>query len=172
MSPTSGNFPRPHSFADSAYPIQYDPRGDYIRQWLPQLAEVPTNRIQCPWTLSPKDFSKYVPDGSYPKRPVLEQQSWKAHYTRRGPSKQGVPNRNERVKNPGPLIVSGGAARGGGGGGNGQGNHKDGKHSSSSDNSPRRSTEARDRESRVIDQVVRKESDHHVADSDRERVLS
>ncbi|POY75360.1 hypothetical protein BMF94_1590 [Rhodotorula taiwanensis] len=140
----------------------YDPRGDYIRQWLPQLAEVPTNRIQCPWTLSDKDFKKYIPEGSYPKRPVLEQQTWKAHYTRRGPSKQGVPNRNERVKNPGPLIVSGGAART-----NGQNGH-----SSSNNSSPRGSSEQpRDRESRVIDKVIRKEG-HGGDDSCRERNLS
>ncbi|BGO99095.1 hypothetical protein NBRC10513v2_000199 [Rhodotorula toruloides] len=89
----------------------YDPYGDYVRTWLPQLSAVPTNRIQCPWILSDADFNKYIPKGSYPRKPVIEQPGWKAHYTRRGPSKQGVPNRNERAKNLGPVILGAAAAR-------------------------------------------------------------
>ncbi|BGP36334.1 hypothetical protein JCM10450v2_000231 [Rhodotorula kratochvilovae] len=93
----------------------YDPYGDYVRTWLPQLASLPTSRIQCPWTLHPADRARLVPAGSYPARPVVEQPGWKAHYARRGPNKHGVPNRNERVRNPGPLIVGrAGAAQSGG----------------------------------------------------------
>ncbi|GAA6002635.1 hypothetical protein JCM10207_007604 [Rhodosporidiobolus poonsookiae] len=86
----------------------YDPYGDYIRCWLPQLAGVPNSRIQCPWSLSPSDFAKYIPEGSYPSRPVIEQDSWKPHYTKKGPNKHGVPNKNERVRNvlPGSALGS------------------------------------------------------------------
>lgn len=90
---------------------QYDPHGDYIRAWLPQLAKVPTPRIQCPWTMHPSDRSRLIPAKSYPARPVLEQPGWRPHYNRKGPNKHGVPNRNERVRNPGPAIV-GRAGRG------------------------------------------------------------
>ncbi|GJN92090.1 hypothetical protein Rhopal_005119-T1 [Rhodotorula paludigena] len=83
----------------------YDPHGDYIRTWLPQLSSLPNSRIQCPWTLPPTEFARLVPEGTYPCKPVIEQPGWKAHYVRKGPSKQGVPNRNERVRNPGRLIV-------------------------------------------------------------------
>jgi deoxyribodipyrimidine photo-lyase len=53
--------------------------------------------------MSKEDFDKYIEKGSYPDKPVMEQQSWKPHYHRKkGPNKMGVANRNERVKNPGP----------------------------------------------------------------------
>ncbi|GAA5862410.1 hypothetical protein JCM1840_004172 [Sporobolomyces johnsonii] len=89
----------------------YDPHGEYIKTWLPQLASVPAQRIQCPWVLSPADRARYLPDPSaYPLEPVLEQPSWKPHYTRRGPSKQGVPNRNERVRGGAPAGAGAGGA--------------------------------------------------------------
>lgn len=140
--------------------MQYDPHGDYIRTWLPQLAQVPTNKIQCPWTLPPKDFARYIPDGSYPRTPVLEQSNWKPHYTRRGPSKHGVPNRNERVKNPGPLIVSGGAAKGSQVSG-GRAQPKNGDK-----------LDPRERETKVIDQVVPPGNANGPIDGCRERWLS
>ncbi|GAA6055547.1 hypothetical protein JCM3770_006780 [Rhodotorula araucariae] len=91
----------------------YDPHGEYVRTWLPQLSSLPTSRIQCPWTLDPAERARLVPAGAYPARPVVEQPGWKAHYARRGPNKHGVPNRNERVRNPGPLLLG----RAGGGAG-------------------------------------------------------
>lgn len=161
---------------------QYDPYGDYIRTWLPQLAEVPTNKIQCPWTLPPKDFARYIPQGSYPQKPVLEQSNWKPHYTRRGPSKHGVPNRNERVKNPGPLIVSGGAAKSNKNKGPQQqqqqqkepkqeGKNKD--KNQPAESTPRGSSDARERETKVIDEVVQHKGDDGQADPNgRDKCLS
>ncbi|GAA5970557.1 hypothetical protein JCM3765_000806 [Sporobolomyces pararoseus] len=94
----------------------YQPDGSYVKRWLPQLAKVPAEQIHAPWTMSSQDFDKYIEKGSYPNKPVMEQQSWKPHYHRKkGPNKMGVANRNERVKNPGP----GGPKKNGGGGGKG-----------------------------------------------------
>jgi deoxyribodipyrimidine photo-lyase len=31
---------------------RFDPDGAYVRRWLPELARVPTTRIQAPWTMS------------------------------------------------------------------------------------------------------------------------
>jgi deoxyribodipyrimidine photo-lyase len=31
---------------------KFDPQGDYVRRWIPQLARVPTTRIHTPWKLS------------------------------------------------------------------------------------------------------------------------
>ncbi|TKA56388.1 hypothetical protein B0A53_01958 [Rhodotorula sp. CCFEE 5036] len=153
----------------------YDPYGDYIRTWLPQLAEVPTNKIQCPWTLPPKDFARYIPEGSYPQKPVLEQSNWKLHYTRRGPSKHGVPNRNERVKNPGPLIVSGGAAKSNKNKGP-QPKQQDGTKKNKNEpaeSTPRGSSDARKRETKVIDEVVQHKGDDGQAEANcRDKCLS
>ncbi|GAA5855071.1 hypothetical protein JCM8547_002369 [Rhodosporidiobolus lusitaniae] len=83
----------------------YDPFGDYVRLWLPQLSSVPTSKIQCPWTLPSCDFDKYIKPGSYPSRPTIEQASWKPHYTKKGPNKHGVANRNEQK-----YVLRGGRA--------------------------------------------------------------
>ncbi|GAA5832545.1 hypothetical protein JCM3766R1_003118 [Sporobolomyces carnicolor] len=98
----------------------YQPDGSYVKTWLPELARVPSEHVHAPWTLSDGEFDKYIDQGAYPRRPVMEQQSWKPHYHRKkGPNKMGVANRNERVKNPGP----GGPKKNGGGGGGGGGNN-------------------------------------------------
>ncbi|GAA5888760.1 hypothetical protein JCM6882_002841 [Rhodosporidiobolus microsporus] len=93
----------------------YDPFGEYVRCWLPQLSSIPNSRIQCPWTLSPSEFSKLVPADSYPTKPVIEQETWRPHYARKGPSKHGVANRNESK-----VVLRGGKAGGVGGGAAGQ----------------------------------------------------
>ncbi|GAA6012570.1 hypothetical protein JCM11491_005437 [Sporobolomyces phaffii] len=81
----------------------YQPDGSYVKTWLPQLARVPAEQIHAPWTMPKAEFDKYIERGTYPDKPVMEQQSWKPHYHRKkGPNKMGVANRNERVKNPGP----------------------------------------------------------------------
>ncbi|GAA6038629.1 hypothetical protein JCM8097_009455 [Rhodosporidiobolus ruineniae] len=102
----------------------YDPYGDYVRTWLPQLSGVPTSKIQCPWTLPAADFARFIPSGKYPTTPVIEQVSWKPHYTKKGPSKHGVTNKGEsrivlrggKSRSAGPNAAAGGAGGGGGGG--------------------------------------------------------
>jgi deoxyribodipyrimidine photo-lyase len=34
---------------------RFDPDGGYVRRWLPELADVPTQRIHQPWTMSPAE---------------------------------------------------------------------------------------------------------------------
>lgn len=34
---------------------RFDPSGDYVRRWLPELAMVPTTRIHEPWTMTPTE---------------------------------------------------------------------------------------------------------------------
>ncbi|GAA5955729.1 hypothetical protein JCM10213_006518 [Rhodosporidiobolus nylandii] len=106
----TGNDPRAsRQFNPIKQANDYDPQGVYTRTWLPQLAPVPLSHLQCPWTLPPADFQRLIEPGSYPCSPVVEQEGWKPHYSKkkRGPSKFGVPNRNE-VK----IVLKSGAARG------------------------------------------------------------
>ncbi len=35
---------------------RFDPRGDYVRRWIPELARVPTAAIHSPWTLSASEL--------------------------------------------------------------------------------------------------------------------
>lgn len=38
----------------------YDLQGDYVRHWLPELANVPASRIHEPWLMSKEEQEKYV----------------------------------------------------------------------------------------------------------------
>lgn len=37
----------------------YDPNGDYIRHWIPELVNVPANRIHEPWLMSLDEQQEY-----------------------------------------------------------------------------------------------------------------
>ncbi|WP_404789504.1 DASH family cryptochrome [Altericista sp. CCNU0014] len=37
----------------------YDPKGDYVRHWLPQLANIPGEQIHSPWKLAQSDQKRY-----------------------------------------------------------------------------------------------------------------
>lgn len=39
--------------------IELDPKGDYVRKWLPALASIPGNLIHEPWKLSPEELKAY-----------------------------------------------------------------------------------------------------------------
>jgi deoxyribodipyrimidine photo-lyase len=34
---------------------RFDPDGEYVRRWVPELAAVPAGRIHCPWTMPPDE---------------------------------------------------------------------------------------------------------------------
>jgi deoxyribodipyrimidine photo-lyase len=48
----TGNDPRPNRVLN---PVRqgrrFDPQGEYVRRWVPELAEVPVARVHEPWTL-------------------------------------------------------------------------------------------------------------------------
>ena len=34
---------------------RFDPEGEYVRRWVPELANVPAKRVQSPWTMTPEE---------------------------------------------------------------------------------------------------------------------
>lgn len=54
---------------------RFDPDGDYIRQWVPELSQVKTAAIHSPWSES--SATKIALDNAYPK-PIVEHQAAKS----------------------------------------------------------------------------------------------
>ena len=51
---------------------RFDPRGDYVRRWLPELARVPAAALHAPWTLRPVDHAAAGIDGTPWARPIVD----------------------------------------------------------------------------------------------------
>jgi deoxyribodipyrimidine photo-lyase len=51
----------------------YDPNGDYLKHWLPELAAVPATKIHEPWKLTPEEQLRYnVAIGSDYPSPIVD----------------------------------------------------------------------------------------------------
>lgn len=77
----------------------YDPLGDYIKLWCPELANLPASVIQTPWKLSGEQQKTYdcVLGVQYPT-PIIMVSSWEKHAGRvlgEGDKTRGNPS--ERV---------------------------------------------------------------------------
>lgn len=55
---------------------RYDPSGDYVRRWIPELASVPGGAVHEPWKLGP------LLTGGYPP-PIVDHAEAAARYKRR-----------------------------------------------------------------------------------------
>jgi deoxyribodipyrimidine photo-lyase len=48
---------------------RFDPRGEYVRRWVPELARLPDKALHAPWE-HPEQARRLAPD--YPARPIVD----------------------------------------------------------------------------------------------------
>ncbi|MBV5260024.1 DASH family cryptochrome [Synechococcus moorigangaii CMS01] len=79
----------------------YDPQGDYVRHWLPELANLPGEQIHQPWRLSPKELGdrQIVLGQSYPQ-PMVDLQTSVQENERIYQKALGL-NPNNKARKPG-----------------------------------------------------------------------
>jgi len=70
-----GNDPRDRYFNVISQAKRYDPKGEYVKLWIPELREFESNFVHHPWTAN----DLFNTDSSYPK-PVVEPEYWKKYY--------------------------------------------------------------------------------------------
>jgi deoxyribodipyrimidine photo-lyase len=77
----TGNDTRPNRILDPVRQAQrFDPHGDYVRRWVPELREIPGRRVHEPWRLDAVTRRR-VP---YPERIVDHAAAVAAFRARRG----------------------------------------------------------------------------------------
>ncbi|KAL0095121.1 hypothetical protein F4703DRAFT_1922728 [Phycomyces blakesleeanus] len=66
----------------------YDPKGNYVKLWCPELKNVPTQKIHAPWIMTEEEQrrSGCVIGKDYPK-PIIIVDAWKKHSLVKGGSK-------------------------------------------------------------------------------------
>jgi len=78
----TGNDPRAsRQFNPIKQARDYDPTGEYVRTWIPQLKDLPISRIHTPWLMSDADWDKFCPDNARFKRAVADSMSSHASAT-------------------------------------------------------------------------------------------
>ena len=71
---------------------KFDPNGDYVRRWIPELADVPTRWIHRPWELPAADATRigFEPGRTYPDRVVLHEERRARALAMYGATRQGA----------------------------------------------------------------------------------
>jgi deoxyribodipyrimidine photo-lyase len=69
----------------------YDPDGSYIKLWCPELENLPTHLIHCPWRMTKEEQDEYKCKlgRDYPEEPILLVENWKKHYPAAGVASKG-----------------------------------------------------------------------------------
>lgn len=116
-----GNDPRENrKFNMVKQGLDYDPDGEYIRAWIPELKELRGSKIHIPWTLSPRELeSSGVSLGETYPNPIIIAPEWGRHTGKTKSDGGGSgPGRGTSAANA-RKSGGGGALRGGGGAGRG-----------------------------------------------------
>lgn len=79
--------------------LDYDPDGDYIRLWVPELRNITGGKVHYPWnmTISEAKNANFVIGDTYPK-PIIIAQEWGRHYNKKptGPGSKSTPGKGQK----------------------------------------------------------------------------
>lgn len=84
-----------HVYSPVAFPKRFDPKGDYVRKWLPQFAAFPAEFIYEPWKapLAVQKRHGIVVGESYPARIVIHEDVVKTNVGRIAEAYRSAGNR-------------------------------------------------------------------------------
>lgn len=80
-----GNDPREdRKFNMIKQALDYDPDGDYIRMWVPELAKISGGKVHSPWSLTVSDAksANFSVGSDYPK-PIVIAPEWARHFNKK-----------------------------------------------------------------------------------------
>ncbi|CEM00012.1 unnamed protein product [Vitrella brassicaformis CCMP3155] len=112
-----GNDPREdRKFNIIKQAMDYDPNGEYVKLWCPELTHIPSPKCHCPWTLTPAEQQQYNCSigEDYPNA-IYVDGSWRTHQDRRPPQSSGGDSYYAKRSNVGRASNGRGGGRGGGG---------------------------------------------------------
>jgi deoxyribodipyrimidine photo-lyase len=93
-----GTDPRDRVFNIIKQAKDYDPQGEYVRMWVPEVEHLPAAHVHHPWTLPQEKRGEYGELENYPE-PVIRREEWSRQtFRKEGTGSKIGGNKHEKAK--------------------------------------------------------------------------